>query len=215
MKHLYSLFRALDMTIYFNNNIIDINASDYVTYVTYVAYAVRNAAHSTSTAASIAYDTYTATRGVNAARDVDNVYAYAAFYIASRASDAIACAAYTCSCNTSSIVTFVRTAFHTVDAAIDAANNRYVYLQNILLSDIEIIQKGDYTFNNDLRWYGDIWNNFQQALEKEDCSYWGHLYKNIFENCFVLDKEALERRIYVPIRIQERGASVVISYLNR
>lgn len=87
-------------------------------------------------------------------------------------------------------------------------------MKNILLSDIEAIQNGHYTFNNNVEWYG-IWDNFQKALENEGCKYWGDLYKDIFEKSFVMDKEALEKRINVPPEIQKLGAAKVTSYLEQ
>ena len=108
-----------------------------------------------------------------------------------------------------SVVNVIVTAVGAVDIA------KYE-MQNILLSDIKAIQKGNTVFNNnlDLEWYRKIWDNFQQALEKEDCKYWGDLYKNIFENNFKLDEEALERRMNVPKEIQEMGAAAVAIYLE-
>lgn len=89
-----------------------------------------------------------------------------------------------------------------------------VNLISVLLSDIESIQNDRLpTISIDI--YGKFWDNFQQALKNEGCEYWGKLYQNIFENNFKVDVEALERRIKVPIEIQEKGAAMVGKYLER
>jgi hypothetical protein len=63
--------------------------------------------------------------------------------------------------------------------------------------------------------YGKIWDDFQKALNDEGCAYWGRLYQKIFENGFILDEEALIRRMSVPAEIREKGAAEVASYLEK
>ena len=68
-----------------------------------------------------------------------------------------------------------------VNAAFDTKND--INLERIILQDLNSIQKMDggiHHKHTDL--YGEIWDNFQKALEAEGCSYWGQLYKSIFEN---------------------------------
>lgn len=101
----------------------------------------------------------------------------------------------------------------TVTSLTSGYNN--VNMKNILLLDIEAIQHEHYTFNNKISFYGEIWDNFQIALRKEGCKYWGDLYKTIFENSFELDKKALERRMNVPKKIQGLGAAEVAKYLEK
>jgi len=106
------------------------------------------------------------------------------------------------------------TAYVAADAA--SASFYNVEIKNIFLDDIENIQKGNPITNNSLDWYREVWDNFQHALEKEGCGYWGKLYQRIFEKSFVLDdfeKEALQRRMNIPKEIQEQGAAVVADYL--
>ncbi len=63
-------------------------------------------------------------------------------------------------------------------------------------------------------WYKKIWDNFQKALDAEGCSYWGRLYKEIYENGFMVDKKALKSRLNVPREIKGKGASAVAQYLE-
>ena len=63
--------------------------------------------------------------------------------------------------------------------------------------------------------YGEVWDNFQRALEKEGCSYWGRLYKDLFDNSFKVDEKALALRMNVPSEIQKQGAARVAMYLER
>jgi len=87
-------------------------------------------------------------------------------------------------------------------------------IQEIILEDLKKIKEGEKAFNHDLSIYGAVWDNFQKALANEGCSYWGRLYQAIFENSFQLDYEALERRMNVPVAIQEQGAEEVARYLE-
>jgi len=163
-------------------------ALDVCQYYLKISY---NAAYA-NTAYDAAYDAANAAYDANAAYtpyDAANV-AYAAAYAA--AYDAASAAS----------------------AASAAANDDDDDMQNILLKDIQNIQNGHTTFNNYLELYGAIWDNFLQALDHEHCSYWGDLYKNIFEKSFELDKEALERRMNVPTEIQTQGAAAVARYLE-
>ncbi|MDH6303848.1 small GTP-binding protein [Parabacteroides sp. PF5-5] len=91
-----------------------------------------------------------------------------------------------------------------------AANGKSLQnnIQQLILQDIKT---GGST---DIKIYGKIWGNFQQALKKEGCEYWGKLYSNLFESGFELDLEAFERRINVPVEIRNRGAAAVAKYLE-
>ena len=48
-------------------------------------------------------------------------------------------------------------------------------------------------FFSSIKSFGNVWANFQQALDNEGCSYWGRLYENIFENSLKLDDRTTER----------------------
>ena len=111
--------------------------------------------------------------------------------------------------------TVVDAVYFAADAAIAAVDTVDIapIMQNILLADINNLQKGGVVHNN-LKLYGKVWDNFQRALDKEGCSYWGRLYRDIFEKSFKLDKEALQRRMSVPIDTQEKGADAVALYLE-
>ena len=104
---------------------------------------------------------------------------------------------------------------YAAEDAIHIANCYGVDLVKILISDIECIIKKKYEIlNNDISLYGSIWNDFQTMLHKLGCEYWGKLYANIFLNNFNIDKEALERRLNIPVEISEQGAKAVASYLE-
>lgn len=91
------------------------------------------------------------------------------------------------------------------------------YLKNdmlqLILADLEALKSGK-SANKDVTFYAAIWPNFMKALEHIDCAYWGHLYKDIIESGFQLDPKALERRLNVPIEIQNQGAAAVAHYLE-
>ncbi|MCL2323819.1 MAG: ADP-ribosylation factor-like protein [Oscillospiraceae bacterium] len=103
-------------------------------------------------------------------------------------------------------------------SSVGAIDKSYVYYQknmkNVLLTDIKDIQNGHAITNNDINWYGKIWESFQKALAEENCSYWGDLYRQMFKDAFVLDEISLQRRLNVPNEIKEQGAAVVASYLE-
>jgi small GTP-binding protein len=88
-----------------------------------------------------------------------------------------------------------------------------INLESIILQDLKTLQEKERQYIS-TEFYGEIWHNFQKALEAEDCAYWGNLYQNIFDNHFVLDKEALKRRVIVPKEIQKQGAATVANYLE-
>jgi len=167
---------------------------------------------------------YITGRGGSAAADTARAAAYASYGAAAFAADAAAAAAFAAAADTA--YGGAGTAFAAGAAAAVGAGTAYAYaaagarakLQKTILSDIQIIQKGEHKFENNLDLYGKIWNNFQTALEKEGCKYWGELYEGIFKRNFVFseqDKEALERRINVPKEIREQGAAAVASYLEQ
>ena len=62
------------------------------------------------------------------------------------------------------------------DAAADAAKNN-INLESIILQDLIAIRnkkRENQLTLTDL--YGEVWGNFQKALEAEGCAYWGRLY---------------------------------------
>ncbi|MDR0982582.1 MAG: hypothetical protein LBM07_04995 [Culturomica sp.] len=169
-RHLYAVFRVLDVNQYYLEKSITAAA----------AYAAADAAAAAA----------------DAAADANAAYAYAAA--------AVADAAYAAT-----------DAAYAYAAAAANATARVDYnIRDILLNDAQNIQKGHTTFKNYLELYGTILENFLQALDNEHCTYWGNLYKDIFKNNFVLDKESLERRMNVPAEIQDLGAAAVAGYLE-
>jgi small GTP-binding protein len=112
---------------------------------------------------------------------------------------------------------FISSAVDTAAAAISAAGAEInVDLESIILRDLDTIQnkEGGERKHKLTDLYGEIWDNFQKKLEAEGCAYWGQLYQSIFDSGFVLDTEALERRINVPKEIRRQGAAVVANYLE-
>jgi len=100
-----------------------------------------------------------------------------------------------------------------VRAAAAYANVSRIDLESIILQDLRTIQGKDGPHIS-TEFYGKIWEDFQKALEAEGCAYWGKLYKSIFDNEFVLDQEALARRMNVPKEIREQGATAVANFLE-
>jgi GTPase SAR1 family protein len=87
--------------------------------------------------------------------------------------------------------------------------------QEQLVSDVQAIFR-EVELPVDIAFYGVIWDNFQEALKKEGCSYWGKLYETIFRNNFQVDQEELKTRIEkVPREIKEQGAAAVAGYLEK
>jgi len=112
-------------------------------------------------------------------------------------------------------VTDAANAAHAADAACTSATNSSFDFKPIILSDLENIRNQQKNSQaNQTNLYVKIWDNFQKALEAEGCGYWGRLYKNIFDNGFELDQEALERRMSVPEEIRVQGAAAVARYLE-
>jgi len=111
-------------------------------------------------------------------------------------------------------------AIATVKTANATDHSYYQYkeeMKNIILTDLKDIQKGQIISYNNLKWYEKIWENFQKALNEENCLYWGNLYQHFFEHSFELngkDKALLLRRINIPTEIQEQGASYVADYME-
>ncbi len=189
LKHIYSVLYALDVSVY--------------------------------TGAIAAYDSTDRVAAVNAA--ANTAAGYAAGYAAAKAGCAAAKVGYDGAFEntytytypypaTSSTVAAIATAAYAADAA--AANN--MNLESKILRDLYAIRdKAEHKYQrkpSDL--YGNVCGNFLKALNAEGCAYWGRLYENIFESGFVLDQEALERRLNVPLEIKEQGAGAVANYLE-
>jgi len=86
-------------------------------------------------------------------------------------------------------------------------------MQNIILQDLEdtIAKKKPQISIED---YGAVWENFQKALKKENCEYWGKFYQHIFENNFEFDVKEVEKRLNVPEEFRKQGADIVANYLE-
>ena len=85
-----------------------------------------------------------------------------------------------------------------------AAARRYDKEQEMVAAiwhDLEAAQ-GKTTSPLSVDLYGDVWENFQQALAAEGCAWWGRLYQKIFDDELVLSYEALERRLNIPEEIR-------------
>ncbi len=184
--YMYAIFSALDF-----NAIISVTE----------AYAVANASNSASTAANAA-------RAAFAARATFAAYTARAAATAAYAGDAPDTTYATYAANSAANV--ARAAF-----AAAAAAKININFETIILNDIKAMQQGkkiDQQISTDL--YGEVWDNFQKALEKEGCAYWGRLYMSIMDTGFILDPDALVRRINVPKEIRAQGASAVANYLE-
>lgn len=98
-------------------------------------------------------------------------------------------------------------------AAASAAKSYEIDLTSIILQDITDISTGN-KLNCHLNIYGDTWNFFLNALNKEKYQYWQSLYENLFKSEFVINEISWQRRINVPKEIREQGVSTVTNYLG-
>ena len=116
-----------------------------------------------------------------------------------------------------------------------AAEKSYIDFKPVLLDDLEVIKsrlpgsvlnnvlkklnllnKGKSVFYHDISIYGDIWEQFQNALRDMDCGYWGDWYARLFQKGFSLDENdymEMEMRLDAPIEIKEQGAAGVAQYM--
>jgi len=69
--------------------------------------------------------------------------------------------------------------------------------------------------DNDITWYGNVWDSFQDDLSAIGCGYWAKLYADLFANKFVANEKQLERRLNVPDERKAQGAAAVAAYLER
>lgn len=187
-KHLYNILYALDIT----------------------ATCVVTTALNTTTAAVTAHDAVFSNAYI-AANAATSFAANAIFatYTAIRTADAVSDTAYT----PDVIANTTASTASNANKAFQSSNNDT--LNMIIFDDIAKIIAGASDFNNDVSIYGDVWDNFQNALRDIGCEYWGQLYTRIFENHFKLDEAELLRRVNVPAEIREKGAADVANYLSQ
>ncbi|MCL2476529.1 COR domain-containing protein [Candidatus Bathycorpusculum sp.] len=105
------------------------------------------------------------------------------------------------------------------DAAVEAFafGGSTIDLKAILIEDLRSIKSGNNAFRRNLAVYGDLWGNFQSALCKLGCEYWGKWYTSLFKKGLVLDNEdykEIQARLKVPAEIMEQGAAAVARYLK-
>jgi GTPase SAR1 family protein len=183
-RYLYAVFNALDYA-----------AAAYAAAAAARAYAdARAAAAFAADTANAATDTAaadTARAAAFAAEAARAAYAFAAAFAAAEAA---------------------RAAAVIMSESKEHKDNFSNWFQQQLLADVKTIDSGG-VLQGDIAFYGVIWDNFQLALAKEGCEYWGKLYETIFKNNFVLDKEALKLRLEVPDSVKELGAKDVANYL--
>lgn len=97
----------------------------------------------------------------------------------------------------------------------DAFTLNNIDLTHVILEDLRAVQtKKKIPKYNCIMQYGVVWKRFKRTLNAEGCSYWEGLYKNIFDNGMVLEREILEKRMSVPAEIREQGAAAVAVYLE-
>jgi GTPase SAR1 family protein len=196
-KYIYSIFYALDISTFAATDVTFTAANSAAVAANSAAFAANAAAVAANSAAfaanAAAVAANSAAIATKAAKTTD--VAFASAFIADVAAKAAA---------------FATKATQTTDVA----DKKNINLKSIIVQDLTILQgeKGEHIST---KLYGEIWHNFQKALEAEDCAYWGKLYQNIFDNNFVLDKKALKRRLSVPKEIREQGAAAVGNYLEK
>ncbi len=160
-------------------------------------------------------DSAAANMGVAAAADaaVGNVafYVIVAAYRAARVAEAVNDA------DRSTAIAQAVEAFQRATATAARNAKKKIDIESVILHDLNTIQERDNNKNiqpEDTHVYGDIWDNFLKALAAEECAYWGQLYQRIFDNGFVLDIDASEKRVNVPKEIKKLGAAAVANYLE-
>jgi small GTP-binding protein len=97
-----------------------------------------------------------------------------------------------------------------------AAGFNHITFTQMILKEL----KEGSIWENGSKWlqqYGQVWSNFNKALEESGCGYWASWYYSLFEKNFLLNDEdeiEINKRIYnVPIEIRYKGASSVASYI--
>ncbi len=191
-RYIYSIFCALDINA-------SHAASSTVSHSTADTLS-RDASNALSYAASEAFS-YAVYAAYDAADAAVNAVSYYSSYGASHGAVHPTVTSY---------------AAYAASYACQAAAKNNMNLESIILRDLYNIQsrRGENQYRlTDL--YGEIWGNFQKALDAEGCTYWEQLYKNFFDSGFVLDSKALSRRLNVPKEIQEQGAAAVANYLEK
>ncbi len=187
--HLYSIFYALDNAISAAVTANVVNAANAANAAN-TTYIVTNAADNATAA-------YAANAAAYAAYAATNAYAFSSINVNTHAASANAAVP--------------ADAYSAANAASTAAARNNLNLELLILNDLQANKEDKL---DSISFYGEIWANFQKALEAEDCAYWGRLYKHIFESDFKLDQKALKRRINVPKEIRGQGAAMVASYLE-
>jgi len=103
------------------------------------------------------------------------------------------------------------------DIATNVAFGFHVSFESILQHDLYSIDAGknDFLVNTDI--YQESWQNFKNALNDLDCSYWVDWYESFFANGFYLDdiaKAEIKQRLNAPHGIIARGAAAMGKYME-
>jgi len=128
-------------------------------------------------------------------------------------SDVVAVAVYAIDAITDTSIFIFTSAAEKASTVAEYCN---VNLKPILLQDLDMLINGEHSFNNDTSLYGEIWDNFQNALRNIGCEYWGNWYTKLFAKGFKLENEDCEEirtRLDVRDAVKEAGASTVVKYI--
>jgi GTPase SAR1 family protein len=170
---------------------------------------------------------YAIFRAIDIAAYADDAYAYAAADDANAAADAYAAyaavdadadaadAAAAYADDAAATAAPEDAADDAADAAAAAAAAKHINFEMIIRKFMKSAEDKKSKINIDPPQilYGDIWENFLNALSAEGCSYWGKVYQSIFENGLIVNPEDAKLRLNIFKEIQEQGASVVAEYL--
>ncbi|HJO56509.1 MAG TPA: ADP-ribosylation factor-like protein, partial [Candidatus Scalindua sp.] len=97
-----------------------------------------------------------------------------------------------------------------------AAAKKNINLEPVIIEDLKTIRSKGWKNKQGLTdLYGEVWDRFLSVLDAEGCAYWGRLYKDILDSGFVLDRDALKRRVNIPKEIRACGALKVADYLEK
>ena len=190
-QHLYSVLYALDIAC--------------AAHTTFAARAASDAAK--------ASDAAIATASLDAFDTLDPASIIDVAVRAAAAARAAAFANAAVSAPGAAYINAANAAVSATGAAHADAGSNTINIQEIILRDLEST-KAKKPLQIAIADYGEVWDNFQQALKDMGCAYWGVLYEELFECNFEGDREKLETRINVPIEIRARGAAAVANFLE-
>jgi len=209
-KSLYTIFRAIDCSIYDLNLFIDVRkkASRGAKAVARAIYDV-DAKSCASYAAFAAAYASSAAYGANVGHKPEVIHSFTNSH-----SEDI---------NFQSNLAMNANLANTAKAAVLAAENSIIAystifnnkcpMEELLLDDFYYVQ-GMCQLPDISYIYGDVLENFYKALIFEGCEYWANFYQKVINNGLDIDIDEVDKRLNIPREIRAVGASAVGEYLT-